>query len=303
MDFLLEAQTALNISTWADFFNDWFLVVFTVFLAFEFLRYIAIKKMSWNVIGDTITNYITLLAFYYIAIITTGAFYIASYFQIHELAIFDIETNWATAIICIILADLVYYWEHRFMHRVNLAWSTHTVHHSSPYFNLSVAYRFGPLDGILPIFFHMPLILLGFHPLVVIVAEVLVQLYQTGLHTEVIKKLPRPIEFVMNTPSHHRVHHGSNAKYLDTNYGGIFIIWDRLFGTCVEEDEQVVYGLVEPINSVNPIIVFFHGFYRVGRKVIRANGFKNKLGYLFGPPEFEPQDVGGVKPRSSQALE
>ena len=287
VSFLTDAETALNINAWAEFLDEWFLLIFTAFLLFEFVRYIVIKKMSWNIVGDTITNYVTLVAFYFLAIITIGTFYIASYFQIHEVAIFEINTNWATVIICIVLADLIYYWEHRFMHRVNLAWSTHTVHHSSPYFNLSVAYRFGPLDGVLPIFFHIPLILLGFHPLVVIAAEIIVQLYQTGLHTEVVKKLPRPIELIMNTPSHHRVHHGSNVKYLDTNYAGIFIIWDRLFGTFVMEDEKVTYGLVSPINSINPVVVFFHGFYRVGKNVLTAKGLRNKLGYLLGPPEFE----------------
>lgn len=170
------------------------------------------------------------------------------------------------------------------MHRVNFAWSTHTVHHSSPHFNISVAYRFGPLDGFFPVFFHLPLVLLGFNPFVVFFAETMVQLYQTALHTEFFKKLPKPIEAIMNTPSHHRVHHGSNEKYLDTNYAGIFIIWDRMFGTFAEEDEKVVYGLVKPINSVNPFIAFLHGFWRLGQDFVSAKGLKGKLIALFAPP-------------------
>jgi sterol desaturase/sphingolipid hydroxylase (fatty acid hydroxylase superfamily) len=119
----------------------------------------------------------------------------------------------------------------------------------------------------------------------------MVQLYQTALHTETIKKLPRPVELIFNTPSHHRVHHGSNPEYLDTNYGGIFIVWDRMFGTFAEEKAPVVYGLVKPINSNNPLVAFFHGIYRVGKNVVTAKEWRNKLGYFFGPPEFEPAKV------------
>ncbi len=151
------------------------------------------------------------------------------------------------------------------MHRVNLLWATHSVHHSSPFFNISVAYRFGPMDGVWPIFFHLPLVFLGFNPFVVFFAEMFVQLFQTALHTEAVKKLPRPFEWIFNTPSHHRVHHASNRKYLDANYAGIFIIWDRLFGTFVKEDEKIVYGLVKPIPEINsplrflasPLVAFF----------------------------------------------
>ncbi|MDG1707370.1 MAG: sterol desaturase family protein, partial [Emcibacteraceae bacterium] len=105
-----------------------------------------------------------------------------------------------------------------------------------------------------------------------------------------IKKLPRPIEAIMNTPSHHRVHHGSNTKYLDANYAGIFIIWDKMFGTFVAEDEEVVYGLVKPINSVTPFIAFFHGFWRLGYNVFTAKGFGNKWMYFFGTPDWTPKD-------------
>jgi len=123
---------------------------------------------------------------------------------------------------------------------------------------------------------------------VVFFAEMFVQIYQTLLHTEAIKKLPKPVEAVMNTPSHHRVHHGSNKAYLDKNYGGIFIIWDRLFGSFAREDEPVVYGLVKPINSINPLVAFFHGFYRVGKNIVTAKGLRNKIMYFVGPPDWKP---------------
>ena len=215
--------------------------------------------------------------------------YLGGYYYIHHYFAFThLPLNSWSVLACIILADLTYYWEHRFMHRFGLGWATHTVHHSSPYFNISVAYRFGPLDSIIPFFFHIPLLLMGFHPAVVLVSEAFVQLYQTMLHTEAVGKLPRPVEAVMNTPSHHRVHHGANPRYIDKNYGGIFIIWDRMFGSFAEERERVVYGITTPINSVNPLVVFFHGFTRLFSQVYRAKGWRNKIAYLVKPPDWQP---------------
>lgn len=289
MEWLLTPVSSVYLQWLERFIDDWFFVFALAFLCFEFIRYAVYKKLSWTLVGDTLTNYVTLAFFIGLTILFLGAFYIAAFYYAFQFAIFDIEINWATVLICIVLADLAYYWEHRFMHRVNLAWATHTVHHSSPFFNISVAYRFGPMDSFWPVFFHLPLVVLGFNPIVVLFAEVIVQVYQTVLHTESIRKLPRPIEWIMNTPSHHRVHHGSNAKYLDKNYAGIFIIWDRLFGTFEEEQEEVVYGLTEPINSINPFVAFCHGFYRLAKQVWQMKGIGNKAGVVFGPPGWQPK--------------
>lgn len=289
MDWLFSPISAHYIEWLERFVDDWFFVFALGFLVFELARYAIYKKLSWTLIGDTITNYVTLALFIGLTVLFLGAFYVTTFYYAFQFAILDIEINWLTVAICVVLADLAYYWEHRFMHRVNLAWATHTVHHSSPFFNISVAYRFGPMDSFWPVFFHIPLVVLGFNPIVVLFAEVIVQVYQTILHTESVRKLPRPVEWIMNTPSHHRVHHGSNPKYLDKNYGGIFIIWDRMFGTFEEEQEQVVYGLVRPINSINPIIAFLHGFYRLAKAVWEMKGVRNKIGVMFGPPGWKPR--------------
>lgn len=290
MDWLYRSLSAAEIHGWENLIGDWFFTLALVFLAFELLKYYLAKTISWKLIGDIITNYLTLMMFIAISFILLGAVYLSAYSWTAQFALFDIPTNWAAIFICIILADLAYYWEHRFMHRVNMAWATHSVHHSSPFFNISVAYRFGPMDGVWPIFFHLPLVLLGFNPFMVFFAEMFVQLYQTALHTETVKKLPKPVEAVMNTPSHHRVHHGSNPAYLDKNYAGIFIIWDKLFGSFAQEDDVVKYGLVKPINSINPFIAFFHGFWRLGKTVFLAKGFKNKILYLIKSPDWSPSD-------------
>ena len=123
---------------------------------------------------------------------------------------------------------------------------------------------------------------MGFDPIVVFFAEAFVQLYQTLLHTEAIGKLPRPVEAVMNTPSHHRVHHGSNPQYIDKNYAGVFIVWDRLFGTFEKEREKVVYGVKPPLATANPVVVFLHGFARLGRQMASAKGAGAKLACLSG---------------------
>ena len=262
----------------------WIYIAAGALLLLELGRYIWRKTISWKLVGDTVTNFITTVASFGITIFLLGAFYLAAYYTASEFAIFPIETNLITVFICIILADLAYYWEHRFTHRVNLAWATHTVHHSSPHFNVSVAFRFGPMDGVWPIFFHIPLVFLGFHPLVVFMAEAFVLGYQTLLHTEVIRKLPRPIEAIFNTPSHHRAHHGANKEYIDCNYAGMLIIWDRWFGTFVEEKSVVEYGLTKQINSVNPFVVFFHGFTRLWRECAQSKGFGGLMRALFAPP-------------------
>lgn len=280
----VSLTTLENIELWLD---EWSTVLMLAFLGVELVRYAFMRQFSWRLVGDTLVNITTQVFFFVIAYVLIAGFYVTAYFELSDLAFFQIETTWLTVIICIVLADLAYYWEHRFSHRVNLAWATHSVHHSSNHFNVSVAYRFGPLDWLWPAFFHAPLILMGFDPILVLFAEFFVLLYQTPLHTETVGKLPRWIEAVMNTPSHHRVHHASNVEYLDRNYAGMFIIWDRMFGTFAEEKAPVTYGLVKRTDSLNPLVVFFHGLGRLVRKVATAPTIGAAVTYLVAPPEWE----------------
>ncbi|MGI9285734.1 MAG: sterol desaturase family protein [Pseudomonadales bacterium] len=289
MEFMTKTFTPDTIYMWDQLLNDYFFVAATAFLLFELVRYAVKRRLSWNLLGDTVTNYVTLAMFLGIGFLI-GAAYIAAFYVVYEFfSLWTAPINGWSILLCIVLADVAYYCEHRFMHRVGLAWATHTVHHSSPHFNISVAYRFGPLDSIFPIFFHLPLAMLGFHPILIFFAEIVVQLYQTVLHTEAVGKLPRPVEAVMNTPSHHRVHHGSNPEYLDKNYAGIFIVWDKLFGTFAEEQATVTYGLVKPVDSVNPLTVFFHGIGRLYHKLRSADSFSAAVGYLTRPPDWTPK--------------
>jgi sterol desaturase/sphingolipid hydroxylase (fatty acid hydroxylase superfamily) len=199
----------------------------------------------------------------------------------HRIA--DIGGAWWTWIVLLFAEDLCYYWFHRVHHEVRLFWGAHVNHHSSRYFNLSTALRqplLTPLTG--PIFWA-PLPLIGFAPWMVLTAQAWSLLYQFWLHTEVVDRLG-PLEWVMNTPSHHRVHHGKNVAYLDKNHAGIFILWDRLFGTFAQEAEPVVYGLTKDIQTFNPLRIAFHELAAIGRDVRNAPTLGAKLGYTFAPP-------------------
>lgn len=273
-----------------QFIDDWGFVVAAIIFALELVVLAAKKRVTKTVLGDALANFFTLTFFIVINTFLIGVFYITCFHWVYlNFSIVQLPSNLWTIFACVLLADLAYYWEHRFVHRVGFGWATHAVHHSSPFFNISVAYRFGPLDGLMPLVFHLPLALLGFNPVVIFLSEMIVQLYQTLLHTEVVKKLPKPVEAVFNTPSHHRVHHGSNPQYIDKNYAGIFIVWDKLFGTFEAENETVRYGVTRPLNTVNPVKIFFFGYVNLARKMFRAQSLNEAWGYFFNPPGWKPK--------------
>lgn len=291
MEFMQQTFHEDYLPYWEELIGDWFFLFSVAFLTFELIRYAFKKGLTWNLVGDTFVNAATFVFFTGITLVIATA-YVTIFFIVYEYyRVWEFPISGGTILLCILLADLAYYWEHRFVHRIGLGWATHSVHHSSPHFNISVAYRFGPLDSIFPIFFHLPLAFFGFHPFIIFLCEMLVQLYQTVLHTESIKKLPRIIEAIFNTPSHHRVHHGSNRRYLDKNYAGILIIWDKMFGTFEEENEKVVYGLTEPIGSNNPIYVFFAGFIELAKNMYNSGKIGSGLAYLIKPPGWSPKQT------------
>lgn len=187
--------------------------------------------------------------------------------------------------------DFCYYWWHRFTHRVNVGWAGHVVHHQSQEYNLAVALRQSVTTWITMIPFTAPLALLGVDPFVFAVSAAISLLYQFWIHTEVIDKFPGWFEAVMNTPSHHRVHHAINPRYLDKNYAGILIIWDRMFGTFELETEQPVYGTVKPLNSFDPLTAQF-GYYRqlVG-DTLAARTPIEKLRVWFDEPAYRPSGL------------
>ncbi len=200
----------------------------------------------------------------------------------------DLGTSWWVVALCFVLDDLRYYWVHRFGHRIRWVWASHVNHHSSQHYNLTTALRqtwTGTFTFMMII--RAPLILLGFHPAMVLFCGGLNLIYQFWIHTEAIGRMPRWFEAVMNTPSHHRVHHGRNPRYLDANYAGVFIIWDKMFGTFVPEDdkEKVDFGLVHNLGTFNPLRVAFHEWIGIFKDVTQPGiSLKDRFSYAFAPP-------------------
>ncbi|MDX1546181.1 MAG: sterol desaturase family protein [Rhodothermales bacterium] len=193
--------------------------------------------------------------------------------------------RWYAWVLLFFAEDLSYYWFHRISHGSRYFWASHVVHHSSQKYNLSTALRqtwTGNLSGSFVFWLWLPL--LGFHPVMVMTLQSVSLIYQFWIHTEAIGRLPRPIEWVFNTPSHHRVHHASDVKYLDRNHAGVLIIWDRLFGTFQPEEERPTYGLTTNIDTYNPFRIAFHEWAALWRDVRRPLPWRDRLGYLFGPP-------------------
>jgi alkylglycerol monooxygenase len=224
--------------------------------------------------------------------VVLGGLLFLGYFVVYEHhRRFTIPNDSVLAWIGIIVGvDFFYYWFHRFAHRVNFAWASHAPHHSSEDYNLAVALRQGPLQPLVSRFFYLPLAWIGFPVEMMALSLSINTIYQFFIHTELVNKLG-PLELVLNTPSHHRVHHGCNGRYLDRNHGGILIIWDRLFGTFEPEGERPIYGTVKQLGSWNPWVATWQPFADIASLMLRAPRFVDKVRVWFMPPEWKPQGV------------
>lgn len=217
--------------------------------------------------------------------IFTKAIVLAVFLFLYKFSFFKISFSWWVWIVFLFVEDLTYYWFHRISHESRLFWASHVVHHSSKKYNLSTALRQTWSGGFYSFVFWLPLILIGFHPIMVMTQMSISLIYQYWIHTELIKKMPNWFEAIFNTPSHHRVHHATNPQYLDRNHAGIFIIWDKIFGTFEPEIEKPVYGLVTNIETFNPIKIAFIEWKNLLTDVItsKTNIF-NKIKYFIKPP-------------------
>lgn len=218
----------------------------------------------------------------------TGELYLGFMMQVWELRVFDLGLGAGVLALCFLIDDLQYYWRHRLGHKIRWAWCAHVTHHSSQHYNLSTALR-QPWTNLPTGMFllSVPMVLVGFHPAMVLFCQSIGLLYQYWIHTEYIEKTPIWFEFVFNTPSHHRAHHGRNPRYLDSNYGGVLILWDRLFGTFVAEDatDPVEYGLVKNLRSYSPLVAAFHAWLEMFKDASQGSlSPRQRLMYLFGPP-------------------
>jgi len=210
----------------------------------------------------------------------------------------DLGASVWVVVLCFVLDDLRYYWVHRFGHRIRWVWASHVNHHSSQHYNLTTALRQTWTGTFtLMMIVRVPLLLLGFHPAMILFVGGLNLIYQFWIHTEAINKMPRWFEAVMNTPSHHRVHHGRNPEYLDANYAGVLIIWDRLFGTFVPEQaaHKVEYGLIHNLATFNPLRVAFHEWISLARDVCKPGlTLGERAKYAFAPPGWSHDGTRGT---------
>lgn len=222
------------------------------------------------------------------SLVSTTIFKVGSFFVFTAafvyLAAWELPTDtWWYWLLLMVVLDLLFYANHRFVHRVNVGWAAHQAHHSSEYMNFTTALR-QKWNPWFELIFFLPLPLLGFAPWTIYLAFAFNLIYQFAVHTEVVDKLWAPIELVFNTPSHHRVHHGSDPEYLDSNYAGIFIVWDRLFGTFVAEKQRPTYGLTTPIGTYDVMTLQFGHYTQLWRDVRAAATTRARLGLVFGPP-------------------
>lgn len=215
-------------------------------------------------------------------------------FPVYALAyhfrVFEIPLTVGTALLTFLLVDFAYYFFHRASHRVRWFWCAHVVHHSSQRMNFSTAMRQNATNifngGWL---FYVPLALAGFHPVWIGVCYALSLVYQFFIHTTLVKKLPAPVEYVFNTPSHHRVHHGKNRDCIDRNFGGVLIIWDRMFGSFVEESEKgdIQYGITRPVPGDGLWTLWTHEYASLFADMKRPGALRQRLAHLWRPPEWE----------------
>ena len=235
-------------------------------------------KDTWSSLAMGIGNVLTGFV--------TKAMIFGLFTLLYQWRIFTLDAStWWYWVLLFFADDFSYYWFHRTAHNVNWFWASHVVHHSSQYYNLAAALRqtwTGNATGSFLFWSWMPLV--GFHPVWVLFMQQISLIYQFWIHTETVHHCPRVVEFFFNTPSHHRVHHGSDLKYLDKNHGGILIIWDRVFGSFQPEEERPTYGLTKNINSYNPFTIAFTTWVELFRKAARSGSLKNGIHYFLKPP-------------------
>jgi sterol desaturase/sphingolipid hydroxylase (fatty acid hydroxylase superfamily) len=256
-----------------------------------YYRFALHRPYGWIITGSNLVVAIGRLATDALTKAIVAAVYVGAY----QLRPFDIPMDrWESWVALFFAVELAYYWLHRFSHEIRWMWTQHSVHHSARQITLSVAYRLGWTQFLAgPWLFLVPVCWIGFDPRAVVLMYAASLLYQFWLHTEVVPKLGL-LEWVFNTPSHHRVHHAIEPEYLDRNYGGVLIIWDKLFGTFAPEGDNAprTYGLVHQIDTLNPVKIAFAEWVALVRDLRAARGWREILGLLFGPPGWKADGTG-----------
>ncbi|MEM6413365.1 MAG: sterol desaturase family protein [Pseudomonadota bacterium] len=280
-------MTSADVQNFANSLDDTFFLIGAAILVIEIVKGLFEKSFRGRGHLDMIASISTqipsiLIETFILSLAYLGYIFLSETYVTAPLPM----TPWTVAL-AVLACDFVYYWEHRIAHEVRVFWTQHAVHHSSRFMNTSVAVRFGPLEGVISALFHLPLVFIGFPPALIFAGILIVLAYQTWIHTELIGKLGI-LDAFLNTPSNHRVHHGCDDKYIDKNYGGILIIWDRVFGTFQYEEERPHYGLKRDFESVNPFTVWFSELPHFFADLKNARSFSEWWMYFFGKPGWAP---------------
>ncbi|MEM8917497.1 MAG: sterol desaturase family protein [Pseudomonadota bacterium] len=273
----------------ADIDNVFFLIGGAI-LVMEIGKGLLSKRLKGRGLLDMIASISTQIPSIFVEVFLMSFVYLGFVLLSDNFITWTFPVVWWTVGLALLAADFVYYWEHRIAHEVRLFWTQHAVHHSSRHMNTTVAIRFGPFEGAISAALHFPLILIGFPAELVFFGILVVLAYQVWIHTELIDKLGF-LDGILNTPANHRVHHACDDKYIDKNYGGILIIWDRIFGTYQREEEAPSYGLKRDFDSVNPLIVWFSELPQLFRDVAGAKSLSQALMFMFGPPGWKPKNT------------
>jgi sterol desaturase/sphingolipid hydroxylase (fatty acid hydroxylase superfamily) len=265
--------------------------VFFILIAVE-LIYVFYKKLNYYRLNDSLANLSQgigsqLVGIFLKTITFFGYLFIYEHWRLYSFP----NTIW-TWLILFMGVDFFYYWFHRLSHQINALWAAHIVHHQSEEYNLTVALRQSWFQAGFSWVFYLPLAFVGFEPVMFLTVSAFNTLYQFWIHTRAIGDMG-PLEWFLNTPSHHRVHHGSNPKYIDKNHAGSLIIWDRLFGTFQKEEEEVVYGITTPLASWNPVWANIHYWIELFSAFNRAKGIKEKVFVFTKSPGWFPETMGG----------
>ncbi len=267
--------------------------VFFLSMGVEWL-YGYIKKKQLYRLNDSITNLMIGLGQQLWSLTTKAALFGVYVWLYDNYSFFKIPATWWSFLLCLVVFDFFFYWAHRWGHEMNIFWGAHLVHHQSEEYNLSVALRQSWFHNILAFVIFLPIPCMGFDPKIFGGAAIVHTLYQFWIHTKVVGKLHPWIEYWLNTPSHHRVHHAINPQYIDKNHAGVFMIWDRLFGTFKAEEDQreIFYGITTPLNSWNPAWANIHYYIEMIQKA-RKMIFTDKLKLIFASPGWLPNYLGG----------
>ena len=266
---------------------------FIILILLEIVLTMRLHKKSYE-LKDSLASISMGLGNVAVGLITKGMI-LGVFTLTYAISVFEVPISWWSWIVLFFLEDLSYYWMHRVSHRSKFFWASHVVHHSSQRYNLSTALRQTWTGPFFTFVFWLWLPLIGFHPLMVMTQMSISLLYQFWIHTETVSRMPRWFEGVFNTPSHHRVHHAVNPRYLDRNHAGILIIWDRMFGTFEEEsaDNPPIYGLTTNIDTYNLFYIAFHEWRdMLSNFFMRGIPLKDRIGYLVHPPGWKHDGTG-----------